>query len=153
MTGRIGRIGKAIVRALGALVMVPMAAALALLALANRQPVTVSFDPFDPSDAASSVTLPLYVLGFTILLAGVVAGGFAAWLGQARHRRLGSRLAAENVRIQTQLASLQAASRGEARALPPGSQLAPTGPPSHQLPSHQLAGPQAQQARVRLPGA
>lgn len=103
---------------LGALIMVPAAAALALLAMANRQPVTVSFDPFDASDTDFTVTVPLFVLGFTILIAGVVLGGLAAWLRQGRHRRLGSRLAAENVMIRTELASLKGkAARPESRSL------------------------------------
>jgi hypothetical protein len=103
---------------LKALVMLPAAIALGLLAMANRQPVTVSFDPFDTTDTDFTLTMPLYVLGFTILIAGVLLGGFAAWLKQGRHRRLRSRLAAENVTIRTELASLKGkAARGEGRAL------------------------------------
>jgi hypothetical protein len=92
---------------LSAVIMIPAFVALALLAMANQQPVAVSFDPFDASDTQFAVTVPLYVLGFTILIAGVVLGGFAAWLGQGRHRRLGNRLAAENVVIRAELASLK----------------------------------------------
>jgi uncharacterized integral membrane protein len=103
---------------LSALVMVPAAAVLGLLAMANRQPVTVSFDPFDVSDTQFTVTAPLYVLGFTILVTGVALGGVAAWLKQGRHRRLVSRLAAENDLIRTELASLKGkAARPEGRAL------------------------------------
>lgn len=72
--------------------MIPAAAGLGLLAMANRRPVTVSFDPFDAADTTFAVTVPLYLLGFTILIAGVTLGGFAAWLRGRRHRRLGSRL-------------------------------------------------------------
>jgi uncharacterized integral membrane protein len=90
------------------LIMVPAFVALALLAMANQHPITVSFDPFDASDTEFTVTLPLYVLAFTILVAGVLFGGFAAWLKQGRHRRLRSRLAAENAVIRTELASLKA---------------------------------------------
>ena len=89
------------------LVMIPAAAVLGLLAMANRHPVTVSFDPFDATDTAFAVAVPLYVLGFTILVAGVALGGFVAWLGAGRHRRLGSRLARENAVIRSELASLQ----------------------------------------------
>jgi uncharacterized integral membrane protein len=100
--------------------MIPAFIALALLAMANQQPVTVSFDPFDASDTDFTVTVPLYVLGFTILIAGVVLGGCAAWLKQGRHRRLGNRLAAENVMIRTELASLKGrAARFEGRSLAP----------------------------------
>lgn len=104
--------------------MIPAFVALALLAMANQQPVTVSFDPFDASDTDFTVTVPLYVLGFTILIAGVLLGGFAAWLKQGRHRRLRRGLAAENITIRTELASLKGkAARPEGRplTLPAGS--------------------------------
>ena len=94
-------------RCLRGLVTIPAAAVLALLAMANRHPVTVSFDPFDAADTTFTVTVPLYVLGFTILIAGVAVGGFAAWLGGHRHRSLGSRLASENAAIRSELASLK----------------------------------------------
>jgi uncharacterized integral membrane protein len=102
------------------IVMVPAFIALALLAMANQQAVTVSFDPFDASDTQFAVTLPLYLLGFTILIAGVLLGGFAAWLRQGRHRRLGNRLAAENGMIRAELASLKAkAARPDGRSTLP----------------------------------
>jgi hypothetical protein len=94
-------------RFLSALVMIPAATVLGLFAFANRQPVTVSFDPFDASDTHFAMSVPLYVLGFTILIAGVLLGGLAAWLTQGRHRRLRSRLAAENAAIRSELASLR----------------------------------------------
>ena len=67
---------------LRSIVMIPAAAILVALAVANRQPVTVSFDPFDPSDSDLVLAVPLYLLGFTVLIAGVVLGGVAAWAGQ-----------------------------------------------------------------------
>jgi uncharacterized integral membrane protein len=94
-------------RFLRALVMIPAAAVLVGLAIANRQPVTVSFNPFDSSDADLAVSVPLYVAGFMVLIAGVMIGGFAAWLEQGKHRRTGSRLAAELVTIRTELAHLK----------------------------------------------
>jgi uncharacterized membrane protein len=106
-------------KSLKALMMIPAAVGLVLLAMANRQLVRVSFNPFDASDADLAVTVPLYVLGFTILIAGVFLGGFAAWLKQGRHRRLHNRLAAENVTIRNELASLKGkAARFEGRPLP-----------------------------------
>jgi hypothetical protein len=105
-----------------AIVAVPAGLVLAGLALANRQPVTVSFDPFDASDMDFTVTVPLWLLGFTILTVGVVLGGVAAWLKQGRHRRGRSRLAAENVMIRSELASLKGkAARAEGRALSPSA--------------------------------
>jgi hypothetical protein len=103
---------------LRAFVTTPAFLALALLAMANQKPVTVSFDPFDASDTDFTVTVPLYLMGFTILIAGVVLGGFAAWLTQGRRRRFGNRLATENVMIRTELAAPKAkAARPEGRSL------------------------------------
>ncbi len=94
-------------RFLKAMIMIPAAVALVALAIANWRPVTVSFDPFDSSDPDLTVTVPLYLAGFTVLIAGVVLGGFATWLKQGSQRRIGSRLAAENVMIRTELAYLK----------------------------------------------
>jgi uncharacterized integral membrane protein len=111
-------------RFLWAIVMIPAFAVLVALAVANRQQVTVSFDPFDSSDADLAVTVPLYLAGFTVLIAGVVLGGFAAWLAQRKHRRIRSRLAAEVVAIRTELAHLRgqvARPEGRIPARPTGS--------------------------------
>jgi uncharacterized integral membrane protein len=114
-----------------ALVMIPAAAVLVGLAIANRQPVTVSFNPFDSSDPDLAAAVPLYVAGFTVLIAGVVLGGFAAWLKQGKHRRTGSRLAAEVATIRTELAHL----KGQ-MARPEGqSPTGPTEPANRRLPA------------------
>jgi uncharacterized integral membrane protein len=114
-----------------ALVMIPAAAVLVGLAIANRHPVTVSFNPFDSSDPDLAMAVPLYVAGFTVLIAGVVLGGFAAWLKQGKHRRAGSRLAAEVLTIRTELAHLQGQmARSDGRS-PAGS----TEPASNTLPA------------------
>jgi uncharacterized integral membrane protein len=98
--------------------MIPAAAVLVGLAIANRQPVTVSFNPFDSSDPDLAVAVPLYVAGFAVLIAGVLLGGFAAWLKQGKHRRKGSRLAAEVATIRTELAHLKGQmARPEGRSL------------------------------------
>ena len=94
-------------RFLKAILMIPAFAVLVALAIANHQPVTVSFNPFDSSDADLAVTVPLYLVGFTVLIAGVVVGGIAAWLKQGKRRRIGSRLAAENVMMRSELAYLK----------------------------------------------
>jgi hypothetical protein len=75
-------------RFLKAIVAILAATVLVALAIANRQPITVSFDPFDPSDADLAVTVPFYLAGFTILIAGVVLGGIAAWLKRGKRRRI-----------------------------------------------------------------
>ena len=71
-----------------ALIVVPLAVVIIVFAVANRQPVTVSFDPFSSTSPAYAATLPLFVIIFTVLIVGVLVGGIAAWIGQARWRRL-----------------------------------------------------------------
>lgn len=69
-----------------ALVLVPLAIILIAFAVANRQTVTVSFDPFDKAEPAFSLALPLYVLILALVIAGVIVGGTAAWMRQGKWR-------------------------------------------------------------------
>lgn len=69
-----------------ALILIPLAIVIVSLAVANRQVVTVSLDPFDQAHPAVSVALPLYVLILLLVIAGVVIGGVAAWLRQGKWR-------------------------------------------------------------------
>jgi hypothetical protein len=70
-----------------ALILVPLAVVVVALAVANRQPVVVSFDPFDQLHPAMARALPLYQLMLLLLVVGVVVGGVAAWVRQAKWRR------------------------------------------------------------------
>jgi uncharacterized integral membrane protein len=57
-------------------------------AFANHHSVIVSFDPFAALDnAALSFPTPLFVVAIVAAMLGVVAGAFATWLSQGRHRR------------------------------------------------------------------
>jgi uncharacterized integral membrane protein len=70
-----------------ALILVPLAILLLCLAVANRQSVIVSFDPFDSAHPALTRALPLYALMLLLVIGGVLVGGVAAWLRQGRWRR------------------------------------------------------------------
>jgi hypothetical protein len=59
--------------------------------------VTVSFDPFSSASPAYAASLPLFVLIFILLIVGVIIGGAAAWIGQAKWRR-GARALDDEVR-------------------------------------------------------
>jgi uncharacterized integral membrane protein len=88
------------------LIAILMLATLALLvafAIANRDPVTVSFDPFDHGAPAYMVTLPLYVLALAILILGVALGGIVSWFTQGKRRRYRRRLEAELNRVRAEL--------------------------------------------------
>jgi uncharacterized integral membrane protein len=75
-----------------ALVLVPLAIVIISFAVANRQTIVVSFDPFDSVQPAFAASMPLFVLIFVLLILGVVIGGTAAWLRQSRWRRTARRL-------------------------------------------------------------
>src|SRR3979490_2239323 len=70
-----------------ALVVIPLGLIFIVFAVANRHPVTVSFDPFNSSDSSVAVTLPLFVVIVAAAILGVVAGGSATWFRQRRWRR------------------------------------------------------------------
>ena len=70
------------------LVLVPLAIVIVMFAIANREIVTVSFDPFAPHQPAASISVPLFALIFVLVILGVIIGGIAAWLRQGKHRRV-----------------------------------------------------------------
>src|SRR5580704_3131088 len=97
-----------------ALLLIVLGLVLIAFAVANRQVVTVSLDPFDQADPALAVSQPMYQVVFVVLIAGVVIGGCAAWLRQARWRGRARR-------AEAQLGALQArapAAAGPAAAEP-----------------------------------
>lgn len=95
---------------LKALVLVPIAILAIAFAVANRQVVSISFDPFSSGNPILVLTAPLFLLVFFLLTCGVVIGGVASWLGQGRYRSAARRassdardLRAENARLRTEL--------------------------------------------------
>ena len=88
------------------LVLVPLAIVILMFAVANRQLVTISFDPFSATDPAMAVTLPLFVLIFILVVIGVLIGGVAAWIRQSRYRRAARALEADVAGLRRELALL-----------------------------------------------
>jgi uncharacterized membrane protein YidH (DUF202 family) len=80
-----------------ALVLVPLAIVLIAFAVANRQIILVSLDPFDQANPALSIRLPLFALILIVIITAVIVGGIAAWLRQSKWRRA-ARLAQAQVR-------------------------------------------------------
>ncbi len=70
-----------------AVVLIPLAIVIVALAVANRQIVSVSFDPFSAAEPVFLLRAPLFVLVFVLVIAGVIIGGIASWLRQGRWRR------------------------------------------------------------------
>jgi uncharacterized integral membrane protein len=83
-----------------------IAIVLLLLAFANRQPVTLSFDPFSSTaEAAFSITAPLFEVVIAFAMLGVIAGAFATWLSQGRYRKAMRKHRAEAEKLRGQLAA------------------------------------------------
>ena len=100
----------------------PVAVLLVTLAVANRHGVRLVLDPFRPADPAISLVLPFYAYLFGALVLGVVIGGLATWMTQARWRRSARYRAAEAHRWQAEADRL---SRERDRGLEASRQLAP----------------------------
>ena len=101
---------------------IPVAALLVTLAVINRHGVRLVLDPFRADAPVISLVLPFYVYLLGMLLIGVVIGGSAVWLTQARWRRTARRRAAEARRWQAEADRL---SRERQAEVPPARQLAP----------------------------
>jgi uncharacterized integral membrane protein len=87
-----------------ALVLIPLGLIFVVFAIANRQLVTVSFDPFNSSDPSVGFRLPLFVLIIGVAIAGVVAGGSATWFRQRHWRRAARQHEADARQARAQLA-------------------------------------------------
>ena len=70
-----------------ALVVIPLGLIFIVFAVANRHFVTVSFDPFNSTDPAIAVSMPLFVVIIAVAILGVAAGGMATWFRQRHWRR------------------------------------------------------------------
>lgn len=97
------------IRYLRLLVVAVVALILVLFAFANRQWVTVSFDPLSaPDRAAFAVEAPLFAVAIVAAMLGVVAGAAATWISQGRHRRAARQSRAEADRLRTEAQTLRA---------------------------------------------
>ena len=94
------------IRFLKVVILLLFAIVLLGFAFANRELVTVSFDPFAPTDAAAafSIAAPLFAVVIVAAMLGVVAGALSTWVSQGRHRRASrrSRVEADKWRAQAQ---------------------------------------------------
>lgn len=112
-------------------ILVPLAIVIIAFAIANRERVTVIFDPFDQANPAYSATLPLWVLIFVLVILGVIVGGFATWLRQSKWRRLARRLDAEVRQLRSDMQTVEARQTFTGSApMPPQAPLLSIPPPT-----------------------
>jgi hypothetical protein len=74
-----------------------------MFAVANREIITVSFDPFDSAQPAFALKMPLFMLIFALVGVGVVVGGIAAWLKQHKWRTRARRAEADARELRARL--------------------------------------------------
>jgi uncharacterized integral membrane protein len=85
--------------------LLPIVAAVVLVALGNRQIVTLHLHPFqDIEQPEHTLDVPLYLVMLVAVMIGVVIGGFATWLEQGRHRAAARRARAEVKRLTAEAA-------------------------------------------------
>jgi uncharacterized integral membrane protein len=94
-------------RIVTALILLPLAIVVISFAVANRQSVVVSFDPFDQAHPALTRALPLYLLMLMLLIGGVVVGGSAAWIRQGKWRRAARRADAQARELRAEVDRLK----------------------------------------------
>jgi len=90
-----------------AIVLVPLAVIIIAFAVANREQVTVSFDPFSAHEPAAALTLPLFALVILLLIIGVLIGGSASWLQQGKWRGAARRLERDVQHLRGKIAALE----------------------------------------------
>lgn len=90
-----------------ALFLVPIAIVVLAFAFANRQWVSVLFDPFNTVEPAFKLSAPMFIVLFATVIIGVVIGGIASWLSQGKFRREARRQRAEADRLRVELSRLR----------------------------------------------
>jgi len=110
-----------VIRFLKALILLPIAIVVVLLAVANRAPVTLSLDPFSQEAPEFALQLPLFAVIFAAVAVGVVIGGVASWLAQGKNRRARRRFRreADQLRHETERLRSQNAAAGLPATVPP----------------------------------
>src|SRR5476651_1261188 len=103
-----------------AFIVVPLLIVLVMFAVANRQLVTISLDPFDTENPAFAFKSPLFILIFVLIAAGSIIGGISTWFGQRKWRARARRAEKEVRTLHEQFAERKWPPENQ-RALPPGS--------------------------------
>lgn len=86
-------------------ILIPLGIVIVMFAVANRETIAVSFDPFDSAHPAYAVKTPLFVLIFALVGLGVLVGGIAAWLRQHKWRMRARHAEAEARELRARLDS------------------------------------------------
>ena len=85
----------------------PIAIIVVSFAIANRQWITVSFDPFSKDAPFAAIDMPLWALFFCGVFFGLIAGWIACWFAQSKWRRSAKDTRKELVRTQAESTQLR----------------------------------------------
>ncbi|MBD9444665.1 MULTISPECIES: hypothetical protein [unclassified Rhizobium] len=84
------------------LIFLPLGIILIIFCVANRQVVTLAFNPFRPDDQVLSLSAPFFVFLFITLIIGMLVGSAATWLNQGKYRKRARTEAKAAVRWQAE---------------------------------------------------
>jgi uncharacterized integral membrane protein len=84
------------------LILLPLGIILIVFCVANRQSVTLAFNPFRPEDQVLALSAPFFVFIFLALIIGMLIGSAATWFTQSKHRKRAKVEAKEAVRWQSE---------------------------------------------------
>ncbi|MEQ1522084.1 MAG: LapA family protein [Aestuariivirga sp.] len=85
----------------------PIAVIVVSFAIANRQWITVSFDPISRDAPFAAMDMPLWVLFFCGVFFGLIAGWIACWIAQGKWRREAKGTRKELARSQLEASDLR----------------------------------------------
>jgi hypothetical protein len=85
----------------------PVAIIVISFAIANRQWITVSLDPFSKDAPFASLDVPLWSLFFCGIFFGLIAGWVACWFAQGKWRRSARETRRELVQTQAETSQLR----------------------------------------------
>ena len=81
-------------------ILLPLGIVLIVFCVANRQNVTLAFNPFRPGDQVLAVSAPFFVFLLIAVIAGMLIGAAATWFSQGKHRKRARTEAKEAIRWQ-----------------------------------------------------
>ncbi|MBK5934998.1 uncharacterized protein DUF1049 [Rhodovulum imhoffii] len=93
-----------------------LAIGIVVISMANRNIVTLSLLPEELAGFAKfnwTAEVPLFVVGFSGLVAGLLIGFFWEWMREAKHRAEASRNRRETARLQREVSRLKKAQSGD----------------------------------------
>jgi len=79
-------------RIITVLIIVPIALILIVFIIANREMMSVSFNPFDRQDEGWTLRAPAFIFLFAFLGLGVVVGSVVTWVSQHPYRKKARRV-------------------------------------------------------------